>query len=488
MTTLSAESLSDSTDERTQELVTIASIYPDELALNTPFSATVTLPVTPRPPLTAAFPARPDTAPVALSHLPPLELTFELPASYPAAAPPEVAIRIAGDTPWLPAARIAALQAEINNLWEETDHSPVVFAAIDHVQQSAERAFDLAGDGMCELAPELYEPLVEFDRATKTQRFRDGTYDCGICLHTRKGWHCHALRSCTHVFCRSCLVDYYSVLIREGDVSGVRCLDTSCVKKAATAAAAAAADAAEGDGEAAGASLPPTLPPDELREIGLEEAEVQRYVTLKKKKALQKDRDTIYCPRQWCQGPAESSVRALDQAMKVTGNGYWLLPRDAIIPPPPPPPAPIATTTDTPPATPAKKLEKLQRCTACALAFCRICHASWHGDYQICRAPDAELTPEERANEEYLRAHTTPCPTCAVPVLKSHGCNHMVCTCGTHFCFLCSAFLVAANPYAHFNTRGGECYQRLWEGEEGDGGELCGIGGFARVDEGLGVL
>lgn len=44
----------------------------------------------------------------------------------------------------------------------------------------------------------------------------------------------------------------------------------------------------------------------------------------------------------------------------------------------------------------------------------------------------------------------------------------MICPCDTHFCFLCSAYLDAQNPYVHFNTRGTDCYQRLWEGEEGD--------------------
>ena len=42
----------------------------------------------------------------------------------------------------------------------------------------------------------------------------------------------------------------------------------------------------------------------------------------------------------------------------------------------------------------------------------------------------------------------------------------MICPCGTHFCFLCSAYLDVRNPYAHFNTQGAGCYQRLWEGEE----------------------
>jgi hypothetical protein len=42
----------------------------------------------------------------------------------------------------------------------------------------------------------------------------------------------------------------------------------------------------------------------------------------------------------------------------------------------------------------------------------------------------------------------------------------MTCTCSTHFCYLCSSYLLADNPYVHFNTVGTECYGRLWEGED----------------------
>lgn len=50
------------------------------------------------------------------------------------------------------------------------------------------------------------------------------------------------------------------------------------------------------------------------------------------------------------------------------------------------------------------------------------------------------------------------------------GCNHMICfQCKTHFCYLCSAWISADNPYVHFNTQWQPCYQRLWELEEGDG-------------------
>jgi len=43
-------------------------------------------------------------------------------------------------------------------------------------------------------------------------------------------------------------------------------------------------------------------------------------------------------------------------------------------------------------------------------------------------------------------------------------------TCNSHFCYLCSAWLQPQDPYKHFNTEGTDCFQRLWELEEGDEG------------------
>ncbi|KAI5854726.1 hypothetical protein BZA05DRAFT_424770 [Tricharina praecox] len=176
---------------------------------------------------------------------------------------------------------------------------------------------------------------------------------------------------------------------------------------------------------------------------------------LRKKKALAADPKTIYCPRQWCQAPSRASVENVEASMKII-------------------PQPIeehvyeADSKKKVKETVSPLKEKLQVCSTCSLAFCSKCLASWHGDFQICKPADGTLTEEELANEKFLRENTTPCPTCETPVLKSHGCNHMICTCATHFCFLCSAYLPAENPYFHYNTIGTDCYQRLWEGESGD--------------------
>ena len=118
--------------------------------------------------------------------------------------------------------------------------------------------------------------------------------------------------------------------------------------------------------------------------------------------------------------------------------------------------------------------ERLAICEDCNFAFCKVCKASWHGEYFTCfPRSQFELTVEERASEDYMKLHTQPCPTCDARAQKTHGCNHMICfKCDTHFCYLCGAYLDRGNPYQHYNTAKGSCYMRLWELEGGDDGEF----------------
>src|SRR5258707_514828 len=101
---------------------------------------------------------------------------------------------------------------------------------------------------------------------------------------------------CGHVFCVQCLQDFYNNAIKEGDLASVRCLAPDCAKKRAEAQASTKKN-----------RRPKTqLSPSELVQIPLEHDVVSRYVKLKHKAELESDKNTIYCPRKWCQGAARS--------------------------------------------------------------------------------------------------------------------------------------------------------------------------------------
>lgn len=461
-------------DEREEELSSIAAIFP-ELVLDptNSFKASIDLTVAPQAPLAVTFPPAVDGAPPKslptpptsdnegpapvgapkplaqdihrLSYLPPLRLLVTLPDGYPADKPPQ--FDLSTSPKWLPDATLHKLVDEGPVLWEEYGRGQVVFAYIDFLQQAAERCFDLVGDegAVIEVAEDMKIPLLDYDIKAKREKFAQETFDCGVCLEPKKGSVCYRLMRCGHVFCVACLQDFYTNCIKEGDVSSVRCLDPTCGK------------------EDKKKKSERTISPGELLQIPIEQEMVKRYVEMKRKKKLEADKDTVYCPRKWCQGPARSKkypkITDLTQLVESDSEGEEESggpPRDRV----------------EEQMRGSKSGDRLAVCEDCEYAFCRVCLGGWHGEFVRCYPRSStELTEEEQASYDYLRLHTSQCPTCSSPCQKTHGCNHMCCfQCRTHFCYLCGAWLAPDNPYQHFNNKSLGCFMRLWELEEGDEG------------------
>ena len=254
------------------------------------------------------------------------------------------------------------------------------------------------------------------------------------------------------MFCVECLQDFYNNCITEGDVGNVKCLAPKCEEKPGSAIDIIPPGVRKGDR---------TLEPSELLQIPLEQEIVQRYIKLKRKKQLESDRNTVYCPRQWCQGPARAELTKTSKPPVNAEDPSTNQPIES------------SEAEDQAPPLPAPA-DRLAICEDCTFAFCLVCKASWHGEYFTCfPRSQFEITAEERASEEYMQLHTQPCPTCNARAQKTHGCNHMICfKCDTHFCYLCGSYLEKGNPYEHFNNKTRGCYMRLWELEGGDDGEF----------------
>ena len=79
-------------------------------------------------------------------------------------------------------------------------------------------------------APTLLLPILRQHNALVTSlAFDSQTYDCSICITSIKGKRA-ILLSCSHVFCRECLVDFWTLLVTEGDIFRVGCAHEQCVK------------------------------------------------------------------------------------------------------------------------------------------------------------------------------------------------------------------------------------------------------------------
>ncbi|KAI9843787.1 MAG: translation termination inhibitor protein itt1 [Thelocarpon superellum] len=457
-------------DERHEEFSSLLAIFP-EMVVDS-FVATLDLQVAPVEPVGVVFSPTirgrlHDTVPHSdevngddvhfLSYLPPITLRVELPFGYPTREPP--VLTLSSSPAWIPHATLQRLQSEGIALWRDLGQDQIIYAFIDHVQQAAERVFDLAdtnanGEARVAASANLRIAMLDYDMQAKTEDFNRQTFECGVCLDPKKGSTCFRL-PCSHVFCVKCLQDFYNTCIAEGDVNSVKCIDPDCGKSSGVV---------PGVAETAGPKKKREviLGPTVLLQIPLEASVVKRFVDLKRKAEAEADPSTVYCTRTWCQGVARTSELSKEGAREKTKGK--------------------STGTDGGKSRGSEEeeeegeeeedsRERLAICTVCGLAFCRICKAVWHGDLLECRPPNPALvTAEEQASEEYLLHHSSACPTCSARCQKTSGCNHMICVkCRTHFCYLCGAWLEEHNPYAHYNTLHNGCYMRLWELEEGDG-------------------
>ncbi|RAL60896.1 hypothetical protein DID88_010221 [Monilinia fructigena] len=264
-------------DRRVEELECIAAIFPEIVFDNAnQFRASIELSVNPRNPVTVAFPAvsdgNNDTESHELTYLPSLQLNITLPEGYPETEPPKFEL---STTPaWLPRTRLDDLESEGVRMWEEMGHDWSYLPTLIFYNK------------------ELKMPLV-MERKVKLA-FNKGTYDCGVCLDPKKGSACHKMIDCGHVFCIECLQDFYNTAIKEGDLILVRCLAPNCAKERSERSTKKTRKSKT------------QLSPSELLQIPLEHDIVTRFVKLKHKAQLESDKNTVYCPRSWCNGAAKS--------------------------------------------------------------------------------------------------------------------------------------------------------------------------------------
>ncbi|EGO02005.1 hypothetical protein SERLA73DRAFT_86116 [Serpula lacrymans var. lacrymans S7.3] len=369
-----------------------------------------------------------------LSSLPPVLLHISLPAAYPVYAPPEI-ISLQVTHSWI--LQVNELQAKLLEMWQSGEG--ILYNWVEWIR-SAEflPSMNVTEDDFSTLhiphpAPQLLLPLLKaHDTASKSVQFSQNAYTCSVCLSSYKGARCLQL-SCSHIFCRGCLEDFWGLCITEGDIGRVGCPDPACVK-----------NNREADEE------------EVMRVVS--ESDLKRWKWLRQKRALEQDPTMIHCPMQFCQTPVPKP--------KATGDedSGWA---------------------------------RLRTCQACDYSFCAFCRRTWHGPLSECPISFTEVFiikymalpensqgrqdierrygasnvrkliakyEEEQSNKKWLESSTMGCPGCHVHVEKSLGCNHMTCAkCKQHFCYRCGDKLLASNPYLHFSTPGQPCFSKLFD-------------------------
>ena len=448
-------------NERTEELETLRAIYP-ELEIHD-YTAYLELPVVLSSPLRILSLEQQHE----VLHLPAICIFFTLPDDYPETGAPFVQLKAA----WLSTQLAAELEAKAARLWKELGGIGILYSYIMEIEEAAEQSFEL---DELPVEEDLFNILVEYDVTAKRKEFQKSSHECSVCIDTKPGDQCYRMERCGHVFCVDCLKSGYNAAIKDGDIDSIKCLSYNC-------------GAEDLNYRARRAKRIRHISPQELLKIPIDHEKVERYVKLKRKRLLEADRSTIWCPIQSCQGAArENNYPKSTVPLEEMGE---------------------SDSEDEPPksgfqnmtiGTTASEVEdaSLAICEDCQYAFCTKCRAGWHGYNNGCygtlsekevqrkeertlKGSEQRRREEEQLSREYLATQTSPCPNCSTPVSKSEACNHIICRqCRAHFCYLCSAVIDADSPYTHFNDEKIACFGRLWVLKKGGDENKVQFGGM----------
>ncbi|KAF9480441.1 RWD-domain-containing protein [Pholiota conissans] len=446
-----AEIQSESDDElcqtlRAEEFEVLESIYPEYISSKTldgfvkfeiPVELTNSNSIVISEPISSdpvpSFPERrPTVLSISASALPPLLLHIALPPSYPLHSPPQI-ISVRATHAWVP--DIGRLRKALFDLWQAGDpclYNWVEFIRTGEFLQKVGLSMSPDVITLPHPAPQIIAPLLTtYENFLRCNQFAQNVYTCSICLVSHKGSKCLQLL-CNHIFCRSCLEDFWKLCINEGDIGRVGCPDPGCVKKLSEASE------------------------EEVARV-VNDAELQRWRWLREKRDTDRDPTIIHCPVSVCQAPV-SKPKDVD-----TESGW-------------------------------SRLRQCPLCAFTFCAFCKRtwhgplsnCPISQYEDLAQAYLAAAEGSEkreilerrygkanirrliaayeEEKANLEWLKSSATMCPGCQCYVEKSRGCNHMTCwKCMQHFCYRCGQKLNADQPYAHFSQPGRPCFNQLFD-------------------------
>ncbi|GFS32170.1 e3 ubiquitin-protein ligase RNF14 [Nephila pilipes] len=272
----------------------------------------------------------------------------------------------------------------------------------------------------------LIQQLKDYNEFKKEDNFKNSSHICEICYATKEGSEFVTFKACKHFFCRECIKSFFEVQIREGNVNSLYCPDGDCKTQA--------------DGSV-------------VKQV-VEKELFEKYDKMLLSRSLEDMTDVTFCPRKACLCPV---------LLDIGG--------------------------------------RIGSCPACNFVFCPFCNMAYHGIAPCVFKEEQKLTlfeeytkgskatkvelekrygkrllktlVEETLSEGWKDVHSKNCPHCKASIQKEEGCNKMTCfKCGSYFCWMCGARLKHSDPYEHFRNADSECNLFVFE-DRGVGG-----GGF----------
>lgn len=368
-----------------------------------------------------------------IEYLPPVYLHFTLPLDYPSKSAPSFQLECI----WMTDTQIEILSENLNNLWSENIHEPIIFLwysslssqALDWLNQTTK--LDLTENFPSTIidasstqltSTQVAATIHNNEREKKLILLSRSIVTCPICVDEVYGSDCFSCYTCSSTACKPCIRSYLETIINEGQVKSITCpVNSSCRVE---------------------------LTPTQIASV-VDKQTFHRYDRLLFQLSIDSMDDIVYCPR--CQNPVIITKNSNNNLNNTLGE-----------------------------------------CATCTFVFCTLCGKTYHG-VNPCQYSESKMKniyedyqnagPEERAamilkygqkithlidemaSLEIIRRTARQCPNCSIYVDKIDGCNKMTCTkCHSYFCWSCGSGLSKTNPYSHFHTPTSKCFNKLFDG------------------------
>lgn len=393
-----------------------------------------------------------------ICFLPPLVLNFELPPDYPSSSPPSFTL----SGKWLSPTQLSALCKHLDNLWEEHRGSVVLFAWMQFLKEETlaylnivspfelkmdapkkvprrmtaassnaelefggaacsdgdqEEVVDVRAVQDVESLSSLIQEILDFDQAQQIKCFNSKLFLCNICFNEKLGSECMYFLECRHVYCKTCLKDYFEIQIKDGQVHCLNCPEPKCSSVAT---------------------------PGQVKEL-VDADLFARYDRLLLQSTLDLMADVVYCPRPSCQLPVMQEPGCSLGICSSCNFAFCILCR--------------------------LTYHGVSPCKVSAEKLIDLCNEYLQADdagkkflEQRYGKRVIQKALEEMESKDWLEKNSKNCPCCGTPIEKIDGCNKMTCTgCMQYFCWICMSSLSRANPYQHFTDPDSPCFQRLFQ-------------------------
>lgn len=156
-------------------------------------------------------------------NLPPICLEFKLPKNYPSEEAPNFKLT----SVWLNDQNLNILSEKLDQLWSQYLHTPILFIWISFIQDEIFQFLSLDPQDFI-ITTNLASLFIDYNKNQLELIFKKTNFFCNICFVEKSGQDCLKFNKCEHVFCKSCMYEYFKSLISDGNVKKLCCPQEKC--------------------------------------------------------------------------------------------------------------------------------------------------------------------------------------------------------------------------------------------------------------------